>query len=102
VALHARRAELPIVKVAFIDQHRDALETRSILATWRGFVCVVNDEFARRIVDWPAASMGTDLAIDALEQAIYDRCSCDTRTSCITAAGARSTVDPPHRAPAVS
>jgi transposase InsO family protein len=51
------------------------------VATWRGFVFVafVIDVFSRRIVGWRAsASMRTDLALDALEQAIYDRCDNDT------------------------
>jgi putative transposase len=51
------------------------------VATWRGFVYVafVVDVFARRIVGWRAsASLRTDLALDALEQAIYDRCDTDT------------------------
>jgi transposase InsO family protein len=51
------------------------------VATWRGFVYVafVIDVFARRIVGWRAsASLRTDLALDALEQAIYDRCDIDT------------------------
>ena len=46
------------------------------VATWRGFVYVafVIDVFARRIVGWRAsASLRTDLALDALEQAIYER-----------------------------
>ena len=45
-------------------------------ATWRGFVYVafVVDVFSRRIVGWRASSsLRTDLALDALEQAIYDR-----------------------------
>lgn len=51
------------------------------VATWRGFVYVafVIDVFARRIVGWRAsASLRTDLALDALEQAIYDRGHDDT------------------------
>src|SRR5204863_7298278 len=51
------------------------------VATWRGFVYVafVIDVFARRIVGWRASnSLRTDLALDALEQAIYDRCDTDT------------------------
>jgi putative transposase len=47
------------------------------VATWRGFVYVafVIDVFARRIVGWRvSASLRTDLVLDALEQAIYDRC----------------------------
>jgi transposase InsO family protein len=50
------------------------------VATWRGFVYVafVIDVFARRIVGWRASSsLRTDLALDALEQAIYDRQSAD-------------------------
>jgi putative transposase len=46
------------------------------VATWRGFVYVafVIDGFARRIVGWRAsASLRSDLALDALEQALYDR-----------------------------
>jgi putative transposase len=47
------------------------------VATWRGFVYVafVIDAFARRIVGWRvSASLRTDFVLDALEQAIYDRC----------------------------
>jgi len=46
------------------------------VATWRGFVYVafVIDVFARRIVGWRASgSLRTDLALDALEQALYAR-----------------------------
>ena len=44
--------------------------------TWRGFVYVafVIDAFARRIVGWRAStSLRTDLVLDALEQALYER-----------------------------
>jgi putative transposase len=44
--------------------------------TWRGFVYVafVTDAFSRRIVGWRATTtLRTDLALDALEQALYDR-----------------------------
>jgi transposase InsO family protein len=47
------------------------------VATWRGFVYVafVIDVFARRVVGWRvSASLATDFVLDALEQAIYDRC----------------------------
>ena len=47
------------------------------VATWRGFVYVafVIDVFARRIVGWRvSASLATAFVLDALEQAIYDRC----------------------------
>ena len=46
------------------------------VATWRGFVYVafIIDAYARRIVGWRASnSLRTDLALDALEQALYDR-----------------------------
>jgi transposase InsO family protein len=46
------------------------------VATWRGFVYVafVIDAFSRRIVGWRATgSLRSDLALDALEQALYDR-----------------------------
>lgn len=46
------------------------------VATWRGFVYVafVTDAFSRHIVGWRASrSLRTDLALDALEQALYDR-----------------------------
>lgn len=46
------------------------------VATWRGFVYVafVLDVFSRRIVGWRASTtMRSDLALDALEQALYDR-----------------------------
>ena len=46
------------------------------VATWRGFayVAFVFDVFSRRIVGWRASSsLRTDLALDALEQALYDR-----------------------------
>lgn len=46
------------------------------VATWRGFVYVafMVDVFSRRIVGWRAsASMKSDLVLDALEQALYDR-----------------------------
>jgi transposase InsO family protein len=46
------------------------------VATWHGFVYVafVIDVFARRIVGWRATtSLRSDLALDALEQALYDR-----------------------------
>ena len=47
------------------------------VATWHGFVYVafVIDVFARRIVGWRVSpSLATNFVLDALEQAIYDRC----------------------------
>lgn len=46
------------------------------VVTWRGhvYVAFVTDVFSRRIVGWRAStSLRTDLALDALEQALYDR-----------------------------
>ena len=46
------------------------------VATWRGFVYVafVIDVFSRRIVGWRvSSSLRSDLALDALEQALYGR-----------------------------
>ena len=48
----------------------------TFVATWRGFVYVafVIDAFARQIVGWRvSSSLQTDIALDALEQALYDR-----------------------------
>jgi transposase InsO family protein len=50
------------------------------VATWRGYVYVafVIDVFARMIVGWRASSsLRTDLALDALEQAIWARAETD-------------------------
>jgi transposase InsO family protein len=47
------------------------------VATWRGFVYVafVIDVFARRLVGWRvSSSVATDFVLDALDQAIADRC----------------------------
>ena len=46
------------------------------VATWRGFayVAFVIDAYARRIVGWRVSnSLKTDIALDALEQALHDR-----------------------------
>jgi transposase InsO family protein len=51
------------------------------VATWRGFVYVafVIDAYARRIVGWRVSgSLQTGLALDALEQALYDRQKIET------------------------
>ncbi len=67
-----------------VDRHFTATRPNQLwvsdftyVATWRGFVYVafVIDVFARRIVGWRvSASLHTDFVLDALEQAIYDRC----------------------------
>ena len=46
------------------------------VATWRGFayVAFIIDVFSRLIVGWRvSSSLRTDIALDALEQALYDR-----------------------------
>jgi putative transposase len=51
------------------------------VATWRGFVYVafVIDVFSRRIVGWRVSnSLRSDLALDALEQALYARRPAET------------------------
>ena len=50
------------------------------VATWNGFVFVafVIDVYARRIVGWRvSSSLRTDLALEALEQALYARSAVD-------------------------
>jgi putative transposase len=50
------------------------------VATWRGFVYValVIDVFSRRVVGWRvSSSLRTDFVLDALDQAIYERCGDD-------------------------
>jgi hypothetical protein len=57
------------------------------VATWRGFVYVafVIAAFSRRIVGWRAhTTMKTELVLDALEQALYDR-ETDGRLVCHSA-----------------
>ena len=49
----------------------------TFVATWRGFVYVafIIDAFARCIVGWRvSSSLQADIALDALEQALFDRC----------------------------
>ena len=67
-----------------VDRHFVAMRPNQLwvsdftyVATWRGFVYVafVIDVFARRIVGWRvSSSLRTDFVLDALEQAIYERC----------------------------
>lgn len=72
----ARPADL--VKRAFVATRPNALWVADFtyVATWQGFVYVafVIDVFARMIVGWRVSrSLRTDLALDALEQALYAR-----------------------------
>jgi putative transposase len=67
-----------------VDRHFTATRPNQLwvadftyVATWRGFVYVafVIDVFARRVVGWRvSSSLATDFVLDALEQAIYNRC----------------------------
>ena len=66
------------VKRNFVAERPNALWVSDLtyVATWRGFVYVafVIDTFARRIVGWRVSnSLRTDLALDALEQALCER-----------------------------
>jgi len=72
------RRPADLVNRSFIAQRPNALWVSDLtyVATWRGFVDVafVIDVFARRIVGWRVStSLRSDLALDALEQALYDR-----------------------------
>ena len=70
-----------------VDRHFTATRPNQLwvadftyVATWRGFVYVafVVDVFARRIVGWRvSSSLRTDFVLDALDQAIYERCGDD-------------------------
>jgi putative transposase len=72
----ARPADL--VQRAFTATHPNQLWVADLtyVATWRGFVYVafVIDVFARRIVGWRVdTTLRSDLALDALEQALHAR-----------------------------
>jgi putative transposase len=69
---------LDLVNREFAASRPNALWVSDLtyVATWQGFVYVafVIDVFARRIVGWRASrSLRTDLALDALEQALWAR-----------------------------
>ena len=69
---------MDLVNRAFQASRPNALWVADLtyVATWRGFVYVafIIDVFARRIVGWRvSSSLQTDIALDALEQALYDR-----------------------------
>jgi hypothetical protein len=66
------------VKRNFAVERPDALWVSDLtyVAAWSGFVYVafVIDAFARRIVGWRVSNtLRSDLALDALEQALYER-----------------------------
>ena len=69
---------LDLVARNFTADHPNQLWVSDLtyVATWRGFVYVafVIDVFSRMVVGWRVSnSLKSDLALDALEQAIYDR-----------------------------
>src|SRR5262245_12125093 len=80
-----RPSSTPDRPADLVDRHFTATRPNQLwvaaftyVATWRGFVYVafMIDVFARRIVGWRvSSSLATDFVLDALEQAIYDRCS---------------------------
>lgn len=76
----AEQADCPLdlVKRDFTAERPDQLWVSDLtyVATWRGFVYVafVIDAFSRRIVGWRVSnSLRSDLALDALEQALCER-----------------------------
>src|SRR5690606_11229860 len=77
-------ADLPkdLIKRKFTAVRPNALWVSDLtyVATWRGFVYVafVIDVFSRRIVGWRVSnSLKTGLALDALEQALWERDEAD-------------------------
>ena len=76
-ATQATPADLVVRNFAATRPNQLWVADFTYVATWRGFVYVafVIDVFARRIVGWRVCpSLRTDFVLDALEQAIYDRC----------------------------
>jgi len=82
------RADAAVDRPAdLVDRHFTATRPNQLwvadftyVATWRGFVYVafVIDVFARSIVGWRvSSSLRTDFVLDALEQAIYQRCGAE-------------------------
>lgn len=75
---------LDLVKRDFTAERPNQLWVADLtyVATWRGFVYVafVIDVFSRRVVGWRVSnSLRSDLALDALEQAICERAAGDDR-----------------------
>lgn len=72
----ARPADLVERRFTVEAPNRLWVSDLTYVATWRGFVYVafIIDAYARRIVGWRvSSSLRTDLALDALEQALHDR-----------------------------
>ena len=84
------------------EERRSGAADLTYVATWRGFVYVafVIDVFARRIVGWRVSgSLRSDIALDALEQALYDRSVEDTSELSPQRPWRAIPVDSLHRAP---
>lgn len=69
---------LDLLQRQFVAERPNHLKVKAFayVAMWRGvvYVAFVLDVFSRRVAGWrPSVSMRTDLALDALEQALYDR-----------------------------
>ena len=78
IPLEGSERPLDLVERNFTAERPNQLWVSDLtyVATWRGFVYVafVIDVFSRRIVGWRASSsLRSDLALDALEQAIWER-----------------------------
>lgn len=78
IAASATERPLDLVKREFTAEAPNRLWVADLtyVATWAGFayVAFVTDVFSRYIVGWRVSnSLRTDLALDALEQAIYSR-----------------------------
>jgi putative transposase len=72
----AQPADLVMRNFAAVRPNQLWVADLTFVATWCGFVYVafVIDAFARRIVGWRvSSSLRADIALDALEQALYDR-----------------------------
>jgi transposase InsO family protein len=83
--IDARPADRVNRDFAVSEPNRLWVADLTYVATWCGFVYVafVIDAFSRRVVGWRvSSSLRTDLALDALEQALYDR-NIDARTDLI-------------------
>jgi transposase InsO family protein len=71
-----RPTNLPTRRFAAVRPNELWVADLTYVAPWRGFayVAFVIDVFARRIVAWRVSrSLRSDLALDALGQALYDR-----------------------------
>ena len=78
-AVRSRSSCAYIVRISSTDSHASATVLSVVLPfhdRWlTTYLRLATDVFARRIVGWRvSASLRTDFVLDALEQAIYERC----------------------------